>query len=81
MRVGGGGVQRGKQLQRGVGGVVGSRVEHGAVYRGVVVMGVIVVRVAIPSPGLWLWLMSGWFRSGMCLMLVDSMDLPRIRRL
>ena len=62
---------------------MGSRVQHGAVAvnRGVMVMGVIVVRVAIPSPGLLLLLMSGGFCSGMCLMLVDSMDLPRIGRL
>ncbi len=60
---------------------MGSRVQHGAVAvnRGVMVMGVIVVRVAIPSLGLLL--MSGGFCSGMCLMLVDSMDLPRIGRL
>ena len=54
-------------------------VQHGAVYRGGVVMGVVVVRVAIPCPGLRLWLVSRGFSSWMSLMWVDSMDMPRIR--
>ena len=78
--VGGWGVHRGKQFHRGVRGVVGSRVENGAMHRGVMVMGVVVVRGAISS--LSLMLMSGGFCSGvLCLMLVDSMNLSRIGRL
>ena len=59
---------------------MGSWVQHGAMHRSQVVMGVmVIVRVAISSLGLWR--MPGGFCSGMCLVMVDSMHLPRIGRL
>ena len=48
----GGRVHRGEKLHRGIGGVVGSGVEQGAVHWCVMMVGVIVVRVAVPCPSL-----------------------------